>query len=521
MTRSLRSSIVNPDFRLRLQNLENRIKEDYLRFWQAHAPHYTDHGETHCKAVEINLNELIPDSVKETMNEYEAFLLLSSVILHDIGMMCSVKKGEKTEDIRSKHHERSREFISKNLTNLLNFHERLIVGEISYAHRDFVQLQQIDDSKTIRHSKLGDTNIRVRFLAGLLRFSDACDMCHTRTSEEFTGISKLSEESAFYHNLHERVSGINFDQQNKSIGLSINITDDREKVICDQFIVNKLKKCFNTVRDIFIRNNIFYVDIIPCYSYQDFLTPLSVPSSIQRKRELRPFDMSISRLESRARSYYLKKDYQKSIKLLEKILKGQPNNLFALSLLAQSLSNVGDLKKASECFEKIIELHPEDTSYWSNAGHFFGEVKLDFEKSLKCLERAYELNPKNFTDILNYAEALNTVGKYDEAYQLSTRCWKEANETHHLWHAQIIRICSLFLQSRREEGLKEVHRFINFYKGLPKSPESSWVYNKIRKYIEDTLSETDKKFLSALLDFVEEKIAVDDFEKAFFEKDNN
>jgi len=514
--------VINPDFTLRLQNLEKRVKEDYLRFWQVHAPHYTDHGETHCEAVEINLNELIPDDVKETMNEYEVFLLLSSVLLHDIGLMCANATGEKIGDIRSKHHERSREFISKNLADLLNFHERLIIGEISYSHRDFILLEKIDDIKIIRHSKLGDIKIRVGFLSSLLRFADACDMCHTRTSEELTGLSKLSEESAFYHNLHERVSGIDFNQQNKSIALSINIGSSKERAICERFIVEKLKKCFNTVRDVFIRNNIFYVDIIAKYSIQDFLVPLSVPASLQRTRELVPFEIDRSELESRAREAYLEDDHPKTIKLLEKVIKDKPTDLFYLQLLAQSSSRAGNLKKASEYFDQIIKLNPDNSSYWSGAGHFFGEIELDTEKSFKCLKKAYELNPRDIHPTLNFAEALNTTGEYVKAYRLATKIWRKTKEVEHLRHAQIIRICSLFFQSKREEGLKEIHRFLNFCRGLPEPIKESWIYNKIRKYIQDNLSETkDKELLTTFLDFVEDKVTIDNFEKMISEKEDN
>lgn len=521
MSYSLRSLLHNPDFKLRLQSLDKRIREDYLKFWQAHAPHYTDHGETHCEAVEINLNELIPNSVKEHMNEYEIFLLLSSVLIHDIGMMCAAKAGERTEDVRSKHHERSQEFISKNLTDLLNSHERLIIGEISYAHVDSVPIERIDHTKIIRHRKLGDTKIRVRFLASLLRFGDACDICHTRTSEEFVGLSKLPEESDFHHSLHERVSGIIFDQQNKTIGLSINIGSNKEEAICSRFIVDKLKKCFKTVRDTLFRNNIFYVDIVPTYSQQKFLVPLSVPSSMKRVQGLVPFEIGISKLESRVRAAYLKKDYQNTVKLSNEILKKKPNDVVYLYLLAESLSQVGDLKKASENFEKVIEANPKNSLLWGSCGHFFGEINLDFKKSFTCMKKAYEIDPKDVVIILNYAEALNTIGEYDEAYQLSTKCWKETNEVNRKCNAQIIRIVSLFLKAQKEEGLREIQRLLNFLKGLPEIPQINWVYNKIRKYLLDTLADTsDKKLLSALFDLVKKKIALDDFEKIFSEEHN-
>lgn len=512
----LREHIVEPDLKLRLLNLENRIRQDYLRFWQIHAPHYTDHGENHCKAVEINLDELIPDEVKETMNEYEIFLLLSSVKLHDIGMMCAVKKDEKTEEVRLDHHQRSREFISKNLTDLLNFHERLIIGEISYAHADSVPIGTIDETKTIRHANLGDINIRVRFLASLLRFGDACDLCHTRTSEEYVDISKISEESAFYHNLHERVSGINFNQKNKSIELSINIKSQEEEKIVTEFIVDKLKKTLDTVRDIFIKNNVFYVDILPKYSIQEMLAPITVPSSIPQRKKPVSFEMELQKLESNARELYLRKDYKKSLNVFEKIVKDKPNDILSLNLTAQAYSQEGNNRKASEYFNKMIRLDPKDPLYWSNAGHFFGEIKLSMRKSYKCLKKAYELDSIPILNTLNYAEALITIGKYNKAYILSTKCWKEAKEIKWVRSAQILRIISLFLKPAREDALIEIRRLVNLYRGLPEIPEPTWVYSKIRKYIRDNISQKhDKEVLLALLDLTDKKISIDDFDKKF------
>ena len=65
----LRQLIVTQDFNNRLKCLNDKIKDNF-RFWQAHSPHFTDHGETHCEALERNLDELIPENVKSTFNEY-------------------------------------------------------------------------------------------------------------------------------------------------------------------------------------------------------------------------------------------------------------------------------------------------------------------------------------------------------------------------------------------------------------------------------------------------------------------
>jgi exopolyphosphatase/pppGpp-phosphohydrolase len=202
---SLRSFLHDSDLNNRLSCVETHLK-GLLQFWQVHSPHYTCHGENHCEAVEQNLDELIPYQSKNSLDEYEIFLLLCGVFLHDIGIMCATKNDEEKQVIREAHHERSREYVTNNLKDLFSAPERHVIGEICYAHRDFVRIDDIQEKKIIRHSNLGNKEIRVRFLAALLRLADCCDICHTRTVEGLTSVTKPPEYSKFHHALHKRVS---------------------------------------------------------------------------------------------------------------------------------------------------------------------------------------------------------------------------------------------------------------------------------------------------------------------------
>ena len=102
MPESLRSFLVNADLNNRLSSVEEKLK-GLLQFWQVHSPHYTSHGKDHCEAVERNLEEMIPYQNKVKFNEYEIFLLLCGVFLHDIGIMYANTTDEEKEEIRSSH----------------------------------------------------------------------------------------------------------------------------------------------------------------------------------------------------------------------------------------------------------------------------------------------------------------------------------------------------------------------------------------------------------------------------------
>ena len=497
------------------------MTRDFFRFWQVHAPHFTDHGETHSKTVEMNLDELIPDPVKSRFNEYETFLLLSSVWLHDIGIMCATKTEEAPGKIRANHHERSRHFVLSNLKELLNIQEQYVVGEICYAHRDFVPIQEVKATKTIRHDVLGNKEVRIRFLAGLLRLADSCDLCHTRTSESLADISKFSEETRFYHTLHERVSGISFDQKAKAIYIDIDIGFDDEKPICREYIVDKLQRSLDSVKNVLIRNGVFYIDVIPRFCKVHITTKLAPPKPPKKIPEISrtiPKDLLKKlEVERKARELYLEENYPESLTSYNKILEEDPDNALIWFYKAEAHSKLGELTEAGDCYEKCIELEPDNEIFLSLAGHFFGEICLDNEKSYTYFEMVFKLEPEEMLNALNFAEALVTMDRAEEAYNIATQFWRKATDTMLMLNAQFIRILSLFFKNDEAEGLAEIKRLTHLLRAFPPSVENPWEYNKIRRYIkESTLGKQTKTLLMSTLDLVKSKISVNDFEKKFF-----
>ena len=509
----LRSFLSTEDLVHRLLSIESRVK-DFYRFWQVHAPHYTDHGKTHCKTLEKNLDELIPDDFKNEIDEYEIFLLLSSVYLHDVGIMCATKVKEEDEKIRESHHERSRQFIIDNMKDVLNGSERYVVGNISFAHRDIVPLSDIVRVKTVRHSTLGNKEVRVRFLAGLLRLADSCDLCHTRTTRDLATVSKLSEEASFHHALHERVSGISFDTKEKTICLDLNIASNKEKSICQKYLVNRLQTSLNSVKDTLIRNSIFYIDVSARFTKAATLTTeLVVPK--EKKVLQRIVEKEHEIYASRAWALYREKNYKESLKYCKKALKSDSKNSLVWYIKAKDHANLGELEEARKSFDKSVELASEDF-YWHASGHFYGEVLLNYKKSFQLLKKAHQQNPNDVVNALNYAEALVTVGKIQEGYNLATRIWTKTTDIVRVFNAWTIRVYSLFLMGDKQKGLEELKNLFCFFKVSPTSlsKESEWTYNKIRKYItESSLSNDVKGLLSALIGLAEGKVSVDDFEK--------
>jgi tetratricopeptide (TPR) repeat protein len=523
MVTSLRSYLSTEDFRARLANIERRMKDLY-RFWQVHAPHYTDHGETHCKTVERNLDELIPDELKNEINEYEIFLLLSGVYLHDVGIMCASTSEEENEEIRKTHHKRSEEFIIDNVKDTLNGPERYVVGRIAFAHRDSVPLDDVILERTIRHETLGNKQVRVRYLAGLLRLADSCDLCHTRTTEEIATVGKLSEEASFHHALHQRVSGISFDTKEKTIYIDLNIASEEEKSICQKYLVAKLQKSLDTLKDHLIRNGIVYIGVSPRFTTTSTLTTkLSVPKGMETAEEAAITAQArwgrtaeAAPLIRLAYTFYSDNKPKEGLKYCNDALKLAPRNPLAWFIKANIHAQLLELKEACRCYDKVAKFGSDDPFYNTDIGHFYGEVMFNYKKSFTFFEKAYQQSPSDIVRTLNYAESLITVDKPQEGYNLATRIWSKTTDIIRRFQSEILRVISLFFLGEEQKALQELEKFFYFVKGCYSliNEKNEWVYNKIRKYIHDSsLDKYAKDFLTELIDLAEGKISVDDFEK--------
>jgi len=514
MVAPLRSFLLSRDFITRLSVIEERTR-DLLQFWQAHAPHYTDHGKTHCEAVEKNLDELIPDNIKTSMNEYEIFLLLLGVSLHDIGIMYAAASDEENQTIRETHHERSKQYVLNKLKETLNGSERYVVGEICFAHRDLVHLEQIEKTKTIRHSSLGNMDVRVQFLAGLLRLSDACDVCHSRTQEELTSVIKPPRESGFFHALHERVSGIRFDTEEKALYIDFNIASPEEKDICKEYLADNIQKTLNSVRDCLTRNNVIYISVESKFSTTNTLTSKLDKPQPREVRKPKPLP-EMEKMLMKARLLSEKRSYKKSLRILEKLRKRYSTSAVLWWFLGDVYYESGNMKESLGAYQRCLKLDPKNPAHLSNIGHVYGEYLLDFRKSFESFEKAYELSPRHSLYALNYAEALVTVGKTQEGYNIANKYLQEGNVLENVLNAYFIKAYSLCFLGKISEGLKQLKVLIMFFESCPPSinKTNTWSYNKIRKYIrESKLERKCKRALLDTIDMLELKSPIEDFMK--------
>ena len=72
----------------------------------------------------------------------------------------------------------------------------------------------------------------------------------------------------------------------------------------------------------------------------------------------------------------------------------QAKKAFVLNQLGICYSNQNNFKKAIECFQKTIELDPQNVEGYCNFGIFYS-LQKDFDKAIKCFQKAIEIDPEN------------------------------------------------------------------------------------------------------------------------------
>lgn len=237
---NLRELIQDKDLTKRFETIEKVMREDYLPVWYIHCPHYTDHGSAHCEGVEAKLNELIPDDFKKELNEYEIFFLLSAVWLHDVGM---TGFDDYEGFTREKHHELGRALIRKDQIKgiFLDEHEKMVLGELIFGHCATL-IDEIKEITRIERKNKKNETIRIRILACLLRLADVCDASHNRASGVILACKGVDPISKAHHELHQRVSSIEFDNDSNKIIVHAIVKSEKDKELLEKTIINDIQK---------------------------------------------------------------------------------------------------------------------------------------------------------------------------------------------------------------------------------------------------------------------------------------
>jgi tetratricopeptide (TPR) repeat protein len=115
--------------------------------------------------------------------------------------------------------------------------------------------------------------------------------------------------------------------------------------------------------------------------------------------EIRTETIQISRTELLLKKYLLKgnehsykKKYFEAIRCYDKALEINPNNVYAWSNKGTAFSNLGKYQKAVEHYDKATELDPNDAYAWNNKGNALANLGK-YEEAIRCYDKALEINP--------------------------------------------------------------------------------------------------------------------------------
>jgi len=116
-----------------------------------------------------------------------------------------------------------------------------------------------------------------------------------------------------------------------------------------------------------------------------------------------------------------------------------------------ALTNLGRYHKAISCFDKAIELDPQDAISWSSKGGVLDSIFGRCQEAIACHDKALELNPRYATAWYNKGNALGRLGRYIEAI----RCCDKALELNPRYaDAWFNKGCALSYLGKRQEAMR-------------------------------------------------------------------
>ena len=174
----------------RYGSMKKHLETEYYRWVQANCPYYTDHGEQHIRSViecaSLLLKEQLHESRSDELSSVDIFLLLSSILWHDVGNVLS----------RSKHHELVAELTKK--VKSLGFPNpdlQRLVNEISLAHKGPNGLAKVRSHEDLSTNHK-NYSVYPSAIASLLRFADEISENQARISHAIK--DKVPDDNKIY-----------------------------------------------------------------------------------------------------------------------------------------------------------------------------------------------------------------------------------------------------------------------------------------------------------------------------------
>jgi tetratricopeptide (TPR) repeat protein len=115
--------------------------------------------------------------------------------------------------------------------------------------------------------------------------------------------------------------------------------------------------------------------------------------------------------------------HQQAIECFDKAIEINPNDVNIWNSKGTALANLGKHQQAIECFDKAIEINPNDVNIWNSKGTAFHYLSK-YQQAIECFDKAIEVNPNDADAWSAKGHSLNNLKKYHQAIE----CFDKAIE---------------------------------------------------------------------------------------------
>lgn len=213
-------------------------------------PKYTNHSYPHIQGVLLQVDRLCKHRVNREgiddaayISVYELYLLLMSVIFHDVAMLVESRK--KHSDLKK--------IIDLFDSIILSEDEKEWIKIIVKCHQSSINIM----NEIPMHEKLiNNWPVRPQFIASVLRLADELDENKNRPDQIGLQLKYIKKESMLFHKFADVVDGINPQPEHGKINIEISIPEDdlfkvfekgKENIEFIQEVIKRISK-MNTER---------------------------------------------------------------------------------------------------------------------------------------------------------------------------------------------------------------------------------------------------------------------------------
>ena len=192
-----------------------------------------------------------------------------------------------------------------------------------------------------------------------------------------------------------------------------------------------------------------------------------------------------------------KKDFNRSIQLLRKAVKIQPNHVSAHSNLGIALmsNDVKNYPEANDCFNKAIKINPNFAEAFYNLGNMFKEE--NYEKAKSLYRKALKIKPNYIKAYIN----LGIVSEYCNEFKEAINCYEKVTEINPNYKGAYSNLVRVF------QELGEHEKAISCYKkAIQIDPSNTIIINSLSNLFKliklDNITKTNSASLKELFLFL-------------------